>query len=105
MVDRFVDSGRVGPLEHLEKIVDGYQSANLSHFIRKTGSQREVARITLLHLQIRKIHDSKPPAAPRFGLSIVSAASLLEGSGGGVLAKATRGSGVPQMPQIFLLGS
>jgi hypothetical protein len=105
MIDGFVDSGRVRSFEHLKKIVDGDQRANLAHFIRKTGNEREVARIAFLQLQVRKIHDSKPPAPLRFGFSVAFAASLLKGSVGGVPAKAARGSGVPQMPQIFLLGS
>jgi hypothetical protein len=84
--------------------VDGDQSANLPLFIRKTGNWREVARVAFLQLQVRKIHDSKPSVSLRFGFSVALAVSLLKGSVG-VVANAARGSGVPQMPQIFRLGS
>ena len=52
MIDGFVDSGGVRSFHHLEEIVDGYQSTNLPHFTRKTGSKCEFTRIALLQLRV-----------------------------------------------------
>ena len=45
----------MGPFKSLKRIVHGYQSTDLTPFIRRIASVLEIALITFLQLRVREI--------------------------------------------------